>query len=374
MHSEPGHQPFAAPAHTEPPRRWFDAHLDLAYLAINGRDMLAPLRPDLPPHPPAGVTLPALRTAGVRACLATIYTQAVAPGQQGAGVAERYRADDTDDAHRAGLQQLATYEAWANAGWITLLGAAPGGPLHVALLMEGADPIRGVDELAWWRARGVLVIGLTWALGSRYAAGNAAPALDGSAGLTASGRDLVDAIDGLGMVHDISHLSFRATDQLLARARGLVIASHSNCGGLVDVNNPRHLRDDVIRELGRRRSLGLGGVIGLNLYSPFLVPREQASAGPARATIGDAIAHVARIVELQGDALGVGLGSDIDGGFGADRLPMGIDSVLDIARLEPELREIGLDERAIEAFCWGNWERALSWHGGGGGRTRTAQP
>ena len=40
---------------------------------------------------------------------------------------------------------------------------------------------------------------------------------------------MVDAMDANGVVHDLSHLSQKATDELLGRTEELVVASHSNC-------------------------------------------------------------------------------------------------------------------------------------------------
>ena len=48
---------------------FIDGHLDLAYLALNGRDMLAE-----PPHD-AAVTLPTLARGDVRIAFATIFTE-----------------------------------------------------------------------------------------------------------------------------------------------------------------------------------------------------------------------------------------------------------------------------------------------------------
>lgn len=59
--------------------QFFDAHLDLAYLAEVGRDMHAPLDDCRGRLLPASITLPSLRDGGVRACLGTIFTEAIAP-------------------------------------------------------------------------------------------------------------------------------------------------------------------------------------------------------------------------------------------------------------------------------------------------------
>src|SRR6185436_19273138 len=120
--------PRARPTLTMP-QMWFDAHLDLAYLALLGRDMLAPLdalAPDrVGPHPPAAVTLPALGVGGVRACLGTIFTEA-----DGKEEPISYASSDPDAALAAGLRQLRVYHEWKDAGAIRLMsaGTAPDSP------------------------------------------------------------------------------------------------------------------------------------------------------------------------------------------------------------------------------------------------------
>lgn len=365
------------------PARWFDAHLDLAYLAVNGRDMLAPLSPDAGPHPPAAVTLPELDAAGVRFALATIFTERGGSGPEG------YAPDDAERAHRAGRAQLEVYLTWRDRGVIAIdlpwilqrdpgvgevrggMGVAesvpesidrrvarlerapehrPAPPIHVGILVEGADPIRTPDELEWWVDRGVAAVGLTWARGSRYASGNAEPSATSGVGLTAPGRALAARIDELGLVHDASHLSDRALDDLLTVTRGRVIASHSNCRAIMGDNNQRHLTDDAIREIGRR-----GGVIGLNLVRQFIRPGLRRDDPADRPSVGDAIRHVERIADILGHRRGVGLGSDIDGGITARDLPAGIDSPRDLPRLTEALAARGWSDAEVEGFAWRNW-------------------
>jgi len=149
---------------------WFDAHLDLAYLDVNRRDMSVPLErlgdDSAGVHPPAAVTLPELREAGVRRCLGTIFTEPDGDGPEG------YEAGDAESASHVGREQLAVYERWASDGTIDLAmrgefadgddDAMPS--LTVGVLVGGADPVREPDELAWWAQRGVVAVGLTWAL------------------------------------------------------------------------------------------------------------------------------------------------------------------------------------------------------------------
>lgn len=373
------------------PAWWFDAHLDLAYLAVCGRDLarpLAALADAAGPHPPAAVTLPALADGRVRFALATIFTE-----PRGADAVSlepfEYREGDAQGAHRRGRAQLEVYLTLAERGLLSIdlhtafrattgTGVTRGGMgvgefephppdrpaarlarqqgLHVGLLMENADPIRDPGDLAWWVERGVCVIGLAWVRGSRYAQGNGADTSHGP-GLTPLGRDLVAEMDRLGVLHDASHLSDRALQELLDATPARVVASHSNCRALIaradDPRNwQRHLTDASIREIARR-----GGVIGVNLFSPFLLrgsPQDQ------RAGIDDVVAHVQRVCELTGSHLHVGLGSDADGGFSAARLPAGIDRPADLHRLADALGRAGWTCTQVEDFAWRNWSRALS--------------
>ncbi len=331
-------------------RSLFDAHLDLAYLAECGRDMLAPLDRCGGPHPPAAVTFPALREGGVTACLGTIFTEP--DGADAVG----YPAGDVEKAHAAGVRQMEQYHRWAAAGVIALrtnpgaeAGGAASGALPVALgiLVEGADPIRTPEELRWWVDRGVVAVGLTWARSSRYAGGNAT-----SEGLTSLGHAMVRALDSLGIVHDVSHLSDRAMDELLSLSDRPVMASHSNCRVLLDGTNQRHLRDDSIREIARR-----GGVVGLNLVRNFiragLNPKDPAD----RPSIDDAVRHVEHICEVAGHRRAVGLGTDLDGGISAHDLPAGIDAPRDLARLSDALRVRGWSEEDVRGFEYDNWAR-----------------
>ena len=351
-HTNPS-DPFPA---SDPSQPWFDAHLDLAYLAECGRDMAAPLDQSTGPHPPAAVTFPSLASGRVEACLGTIFTEAIDPGGEAGYATIAYPAGDADAAHRAGCRQLDRYARWRADGLIRFLnddrsdGPAP--PIALGVLIECADPIRTPDELPWWVERGVVAVGMAWWKSSRYAGGNGT---DGP--LTAMGRELVEAMDELGVVHDLSHLSQRATDELLAATDRPVIASHSNCRSLIDGGNQRHLTDETIAEIGRR-----GGVIGLNLCSPFLVQAGEAG-GPERGTraaIDDCVRHVEHICAIQGDRRGVGLGSDMDGGFSADHLPTGITQPADLDLITDALKAHGWPKDDLHGFAFDNWSRFFS--------------
>lgn len=344
---------------------WFDAHLDLAYLAECGRDMHADLDDCRGRYLPAAVTLPSLRDGGVRACLATIFTEAIpdpnAPDAESGAFA--YPLGDAERAYVCGMRQLKLYQAWAAGNAIDpmpMRGDArsrelprAGGAIVAGVLMECADPIRTPDELDAWADAGVVAIGMAWWRGSRYAAGNGADPNDAGAGLTDMGRELAKRMDARGVVHDLSHLSPRATLQLLEATDAPVVASHSNCRALMAGQDARaaqrHLDDATIREIARR-----GGVVGINLLSDFLDPRIRQGQ---RSTIDKVCAHVEHVCEIAGSRAHVGLGSDMDGGFTADRLPVGIDTPSDLDRIADALRTRGWSDADVRGFAYDNWAR-----------------
>jgi membrane dipeptidase len=331
--------------------QFFDAHLDLACLAENGRDMTLPPEEAGGPWAPGAVTFPSLREGRVEAFLGTIFTEA--DGDD----AVAYPAGDAQAAHDRGLRQLERYEQWDRGGILRLTrrGSGPASPPSRApapaclLLMECADPIRTPDELDWWASRGIACIGMAWARGSRYASGNGEPGCSSGVGLTGPGRALAAEMDRLGILHDASHLSDRALADLFSLTDRPIIASHSNCRALLGGTSQRHLADPAIREIARR-----GGIIGLNLCANFIRPGLQRGDRP---TIDQAIAHVEHICQIAGHRRAVGLGSDMDGGFSSIHLPRGIDRPRDLPRLAEALAARGWPDQDIRGFCWENWAR-----------------
>ena len=362
---------------------WFDAHVDLAYLAVSGRDMLAPLDPSAGPHAPAACTLPSMREGNVRLALGTIFTEVSGSGPEG------YAPGDFERAFVVGRAQLEAYLTWQERGAVALdlrealasisdLGEMRGGmgvaevrplstsallarlsktdALRVGILIENADPIRAPDDLDYWVRRGVVAVGLSWSHSSRYAGGNTT-----QDGISDLGRALVKEMDRLKVVHDVSHLSDRSFAELLEVTNRTLIASHSNCRAILDPSgqNQRHLTDAQIAEVVKR-----GGVIGLNLFSRFLSPK---SGEDGRATIEDCVRHVEHVCEIaeRVSPLGrgrrhVGLGSDVDGGFSAARLPLGINRPADFARIGEGLNTRGWTDEDVAAFACGNWLRVLA--------------
>lgn len=176
--------------------------------------------------------------------------------------------------------------------------ALDAGQIAVLLSLEGSEPLgRSPALLRVFYELGARLLGLTWNGRTMAADGCALP----GGGLTADGRELVQAAWELGMILDVSHLNDAGFEDLLSLGEGPVIASHSNCRVLCD--HPRNLTDDQILRLARR-----GGVIGINQVR-FLA-RQPGSAG----TLEDLCDHIQRIERIAGPGH-TGLGLDFARGY-----------------------------------------------------------
>jgi membrane dipeptidase len=322
-----------------------DAHLDLSYNALRGRDWLRPAAEQLADDEgtPA-VGLPDLLAGGVGLICATIFLEPAVRSARG------YRS--ADEAALQARGHLAWYQAQVGTGrlaWVRQAGdlpalpgtGTPAGPPQFILLMEGADALRTPEDVAWWWSQGLRIVGLAWKrTGLAGGTGDPGP-------LTALGRHIVQALDTVGMIHDVSHLAEQSFWDLLDLARGPVMASHSNARAIIPTD--RHLSDAMARVLAARE-----GVIGINLYDRFLVPPAETGR---RATLADVLRQVLYFAELLGDTRCVGLGTDLDGGFGRENIPQELRSAADLPRLADALAAAGLGDDQVRGIMGGNWLR-----------------
>jgi membrane dipeptidase len=76
-------------------------------------------------------------------------------------------------------------------------------------------------------------------------------------------------------------------------------------------------------------------------------------------TLRDVAAAVDHVCQITGSVNHVAVGSDFDGGFGAESAPAEIDTVADLSLIGPALAERGYGPAEIEAVLAGNWLRLL---------------
>jgi membrane dipeptidase len=217
--------------------------------------------------------------------------------------------------------------------------------IGMVVLMEGADPIVEPEQIGFWHKRGLRIVGLAWE-GTRYAGGTHEPGP-----LTRHGRRLLHFMRQLNMALDLSHCAEEAFFQALDIYEGPVIASHSNPRKFK--NSPRSLSKAMIRRLAER-----GGIIGILPVNAMLKPAWKCK-GKKCATIADVVAAIDYVCQLTGSASHAALGTDFDGGFGAQEIPAEIDTIADVRKIGDALLRHGYTPADVEAIMGGNWLRLL---------------
>jgi membrane dipeptidase len=162
-------------------------------------------------------------------------------------------------------------------------------------------------------------------------------------------------MDRLGIILDATHLCDDSFWEALDHFKGRVWASHNNCRALVPHN--RQFSDEQIRVLIER-----GAVIGAALDAWMMVPgwvRGQTTPQSAGLKLERIIDHMDRICQIAGNARHVGIGTDLDGGFGYEQTPADLDSIADVARVADLLARRGYTPDDIEGVMHGNFLRFL---------------
>ncbi len=219
--------------------------------------------------------------------------------------------------------------------------------IGLVMLMEGADPIVRPQDVERWYERGLRIVGPAWLAGTRYAGGNAAPGP-----LTDEGAQLLRTMMDFNLVLDVSHLSDEACLQALDRYDGPAIASHSNPRALAP--GPRQLSNDMLKVLLER-----DGIVGIVPVNPMLRSDWRRGDRKDAVTVADVAGAIDFVCQMAGDAAHVGLGTDFDGGFGAESTPAEMDTVADLVKVADALKARGYAQADVEAIMSGNWLRLL---------------
>ena len=203
-------------------------------------------------------------------------------------------------------------------------------------------------------------------------------------GLSEFGEQVVEEMNSLGMMIDVSHISDSSYYDVLSITKSPIIASHSCARAVCD--NPRNLTDDMLKLLAKNN-----GVIQLCILSDYVkkpepnperdscqqVVRENYryfqdltdeementrrdwyaidTIFPAKyATVADAVNHIDHIVEVIGIDY-VGIGTDFDGGGGLEDCT----DVSQLGNITFELVKRGYSEADIEKIWGGNIMRVM---------------
>lgn len=259
------------------------------------------------------------------------------------------------------------------------------GKIGLALGMENGAAIEGdLANLQHFYDRGIRYITLAHAKANHIA--------DSSydenrlwGGLSPFGRELVVAMNRMGVMVDISHVSDDAFYEVLELSSAPVIASHSSLRHFTP-GFERNMSDKMVKALAKR-----GGLVMVNFGSAFVTEKANAyslrwkgaktayieqiggDASDLRvevfaenykrrfpypyATVADVADHFDRVVKLVGIDH-VGIGSDYDGV--GDSLPKGLKDVSSYPNLIAELLRRGYREEAIGKLLGGNLLRVMA--------------
>lgn len=182
-----------------------------------------------------------------------------------------------------------------------ILENARSGVLSSILTIEDGVELDGkLDRLDTAYADGVRMIALTWNYENCIGFPNSSDSAEHTRrGLKPFGFDVLEKMNELGIIIDVSHLSEAGFYDVAAHSKKPFIASHSCCRALKD--HSRNLTDAQLRTLA-----DAGGVVGVNFYDEFLGNRGGTTA------VEDIVRHLLYLRDRAGIE-SLAFGSDFDG-------------------------------------------------------------
>jgi len=347
-----------------------DAHLDLSMNALEwNRDLTKSVAEinarekgltDKPGRGNAVISLPELRKGNIGLVVATQIARYVTADNPLPG----WHSPEQAWAQTQG--QLAWYRAMEFAGEMVQVNNLQSLEKHLALWedgsptenkpvgyilsLEGADSILSMQHLEKAYQDGLRAVGP-----AHYGSGRYAQGTDATGFMGAKGQELLREMERLNIILDATHLCDDSFWEALDHFDGAVWASHNNCRALV--NHTRQFSDGQIKALVAR-----GAVIGGALDTWMMVPnwvRGQSNPKMMNCKLEVVLDHLDHICQLAGNCLHVGIGSDLDGGFGREQCPYDLETIADLQKLNGLLQKRGYLAADIDLILHGNWIRFL---------------
>ncbi len=343
----------------------FDAHLDLSMNALEwNRDLRSSITEinsreegmtDKLDRGKATVSLEELRKGNIGIVVATQIARYVENTSQLPG----WNSPEQAWAQTQG--QLAYYKALESFGEISPIRNARELKTHLQywnssseekksigyiLSLEGADSIVSVEYLDIAYNYGLRALGP-----AHYGPGRYAQGTNATGGLGPNGKDLLVKMESLGIILDATHLCDDSFWEAMEIFNGSIWASHQNSRSLV--NHNRQFTDEQFKEIIRR-----GAVVGLPLDTWMMVPnwiRGESDPIKMKVDLNVMIDHLVHICSLAGNTNHVGIGTDLDGGFGTEQSPMDIKTIADLQKIPDLLLRRGFSHDDIAKICHQNW-------------------
>lgn len=347
----------------------FDAHLDLSMNAMEwNRDLRWPVTDirkresgmtDKPDRGNNTVSFDAMRKGNIGLCVATqiaryVHKNNTLPGwnspeqawAQTQGQLAWYKSMEAAGELKqiTNTQELKAHlQAWEEDSTTT--------PIGYILSLEGADSILSIAHLEKSYEQGLRAIGP-----AHYGPGTYAFGTDSVGGIGAKGKELLKEIQRLNLILDATHLCDQSFWETMKVYEGPVWASHNNCRTFV--NHNRQFSNEQLTELIQRKA-----VIGMALDAWMMVPnwkRGVSNPQNTNVTLEHTIQNIDHICQLAGNSLHVGIGTDLDGGFGKEQGPSDVDTIADLQKIPLLLEKRGYTTQDIAYIMHGNFLRFLT--------------
>lgn len=218
------------------------------------------------------------------------------------------------------------------------------GKIAAVLSVEGAyavKPPHGRELLHQYNDLGVKALSFTWNYSNELAEGIYSHDVDynlSTPGLTEYGKEMLEELNRLGIVADVSHLHESSFWDIVELSEAPVMASHSSVYALQI--HERNLKDDQLIALAEN-----GGVIQITF-----VPRFLGEGGNLKSIVD----HIDYAVDLIGIEH-VGLGSDFDGTVTHEDMA----DASHFPKITEELIRRGYSRDEIEKILGGNTLRVM---------------
>jgi len=348
-----------------------DAHLDLSMNAMEwNRDLRKSIDEinasehgltDKPDRGNATVSLPELRKGNIGLVVATQIARYVAPGNPLPG----WHSPEQAWAQTQG--QVAWYKAMEQAGEMVQINDLDSLNKHISLWedenidngqkpvgyilsLEGADSLITIHHLEKAWQYGLRALGP-----AHYGPGRYANGTDSTGTMGSEGKALLKEMERLNIILDATHLCDDSFWQALKYFNGHVWASHNNVRALV--NHNRQYSDEQIMALIERGAV-IGGALDAWMLKPGWI-RGKSSPKEMNCNLEVLVDHMDHICQIAGNALHVGIGSDLDGAFGREQCPYDLETIADLQKLIPLFYKRGYSKEDIENIMHGNWMKFL---------------
>lgn len=214
------------------------------------------------------------------------------------------------------------------------------GKLSAFLAIEEGGVLKGeMNNLTSLYQLGVRLITLTWNYPNEIGFPNCESQYS-EQGLTTFGKEVVEKMNSLGMIIDVSHLSDKGFFDVAELSSRPFVASHSNARNVTA--HCRNLTDEMIKLLANK-----GGVTGINFEKTFL-------GNEPFSRVEEMIAHIKHIKNVGGIDV-IAIGTDFDG----ISRELEIENIGQINKLISGLQRNNFSEAEIEKILYKNAVRVI---------------